>query len=109
MNKSLYLYDDSSLHNQYNNYLYHEIIPEFKSTKSRISSTPNLEIKLKNPISKSRLIKKKEINGKNYSFLCEKIIDKSNLPLVQSLNMNENYSIENDVGNHKLLISQQYY
>ena len=105
LTKSVYLYDDSSLYNKYNNYLYHEMIPNFKK-KNRIHLTPNLEKKLKNPITKSKTIKKKEINGINYAYICEKIIDKSNFLLSKSLNVNENYSIVNDLGNHKLLISQ---
>ena len=106
LNKSVYLYDDSSLYNKYNNYLYHEIIPDFKQKDNRVKSTPNLEIKLKNPISKSKVIKKEEINGTSYSFICEKIIDKSNLPLYQSFNMKNNNTIENEFDNHRLFISQ---
>ena len=104
--KSAYLYNDSHIkNNEYNNYLFHEMPPHFKNKKNRVNSLSNLEIKIKNPFSKSKIIKKKEINGLNYSLICEKIIDKNNLPLYENLNLNENYSLENEYGNHKLYIS----
>ena len=99
--------EDPNANNEYNNYLFYEMKPNFKSKKNNIlNASSNLEMRIKNPLSKGKIIKKKEINGLNYSVICEKIIDKSNLPLYESVNMQENYSIENDFGNHKLYVSQ---
>ena len=104
--KSVYLFDDSSINNAYNNYSFYEMVPDLKNIKNRLNKSTNLSLRIKKPFSKSRKIIKREINGLNYSVVCEKIIDKDNLPLYEALSLNENYSLENDFGNHKLYISQ---
>ena len=99
--------DDVNLNNNdYNNYAFYEMKPDIKNKTERLNASSNLEIRIKNPFSKSKIVKKKQINGLNYTIVCEKIIDKSNNQFPDSLNMQENFALENDYGNHKLYISQ---
>ena len=113
---SMYLNNDdlrlnSSSNNYFNNYSFYEMKPNHKNKNVILNSSSNVEIRIKNPASKSKIIKRKIISGLNYSIICEKIVDKNNnnnsvAQIYDSVNMHENFALENEAGNHQLYISQ---
>ena len=72
-----------------------------KKKMDLIHKTPGV----KNPLLKSRKIEKKNIEGQEYSFICEKIIDKDNLKYYNSY-MQQSYDFEDIYGNHRFYLSR---
>ena len=59
--RSVYLnYDDDvNLNsNDYNNYAFYEMKPDFKNKTDKLNASSNLEIRIRNPFSKSKIVKK---------------------------------------------------
>ena len=109
LTKSMYLNfdDDVKYYSNYDfdNHLFRRMTPHYKK-ENRLNSSLNFDRRIKNPIVKSKKIKRRKINGYNYSVLLEKIIDKDKLALYENLNMNDSYTYKNEYDNHKLYISQ---
>ena len=107
--KSMYLNFDDDVkyysNNDFDNYLFRRMAPHYKKG-NRLNSNSVSDIRIKNPIIKSKKIKRRKVNGQNYSVLLEKIIDRDNLSLYENLNMNDSYTYKNDYDNHKFYISQ---
>ena len=51
--------DDVNLNNNdYNNYAFYEMKPDFKNKTDKLNASSNLEIRIRNPFSKSKIVKK---------------------------------------------------
>ena len=87
---------------KFNNYKYHNMTPNYHKKKNIVNQSTNI----KNPLLLSRRITKKNIEGHEYSLVCEKIIDKNNLKLYNSFNDHQSYDFEDLYGNHKFYVSQ---
>ena len=106
--------DDTYLENDGDNYHFHDMTPHYKKKKKNTNSNNNkyfnssskLELRIKNPFSESKIIKKRKINGLNYSVIYEKEVDKNDLPFYDNFELEEAYTCDNDFGNHRLYISQ---
>ena len=117
LTKSMYLNfdDDVKYYTNYDfdNHLFRRMAPHYKK-ENRLNSSLSFDKRIKNPIVKSKKIKRRKVNGYNYSVLLEKIIDKDNLSLYENLklneyenlNMNDSYTYKNDYDNHKFYMSQ---
>ena len=107
--KSMYLNIDDDVkyysNNDFDNYLFRRMAPHYKK-ENKLNSSSAFDIRIKNPIVKSKKIKRRKVNGQNYSVLLEKIIDRDNLSLYENYNMNDSYTYKNNYDNHKLYISQ---
>ena len=88
---------------KYNNYKLFDMTPNYKIKKMSLSSRST---SIKNPLLKSRKIKKEYIDGHEYSFISDKIIDRNNLNLYNSFKIQKSYDFEALYGNHKILISK---
>ena len=99
--------DDVKYYSNYDfdNHLFRRMDPHYKK-ENRLNSSSNFDKRIKNPIVKSKKIKRRKVNGHNYSVVLEKIIDKDNLSLYENLKMNDSYTYKNDYDNHKFYISQ---
>jgi hypothetical protein len=104
--------DDSYLENDGGNYRFHDMTPHFKKKKNYSNScnssnlSSKIELRIKNPYSESKIIKKRKINALNYSVIYEKQVDIKDLPFYNDFELEEDYTCDNDVGNHRLFISQ---
>ena len=107
--RSMYLNldDDVKYYSNYDfdNHLFRRMAPHYKK-ENRLNSSSIFDLRIKNPIVKSKKVKRRKINGHNYSVILEKIIDKDNLSLYENLNMNDSYTYKNDYDNHKFYLSQ---
>ena len=89
---------DDWINKKFDNYKLYNMTPNYKKSKS----TSNKAIHIQNPLIKSRIIETKKIEGNEYSFIHEKIIDKDNLKLYNSFDrMSHSYDYENIYGNHR--------
>ena len=100
-NKYLNYEGDDWLNKKFDNHKYYEMTPNYKKNKVNLNKTPGV----KNPLLKSRKIEKKNIEGQEYSFICEKIIDKDNLKYYNSY-MQQSYDFEDIYGNHRFYLSR---
>ena len=94
---------DDWINKKFDNYKLFNMTPNYKKSKS----TSNKAIHIQNPLIKSRIIETKKIEGNEYSFIHEKIIDKDNLKLYDSFNkMRHSYDFEDIYGNHRFYLSR---
>ena len=103
-NKGYLNYEGDDWKNKkFDNYKYHNMTPNYRKKKNFFKESTNI----KNPLLLSRKITKKNIEGHEYSFVAEKIIDKDNLKLYNSFNNgHQSYDFEDLYGNHKFYVSQ---
>ena len=109
LTKSMYLNFDGDIryysNYDFDNHLFRRMAPHYKK-ENRLNSSSSFDKRIKNPIVKSKKIKRRKVNGQNYSVILEKIIDKDNLSLYENLKMNDTYRYKNVYDNHKFYISQ---
>ena len=111
---SMYRADDDNtyLENDGDNYRFHDMTPHYKKKKKYNNSFNNgnlsskLELRIKNPFSESKIIKKRKINALNYSIIYEKEVDINDLPFYNNFELEEDYTCDNDFGNHRLFLSR---
>ena len=94
---------DDWINKKFDNYKLYNMTPNYKKNKGNV----NKITQIKNPLIKSRIIETKKIEGNEYSFIHEKIIDKDNLKLYNSFDrMSHSYDYENIYGNHRFYLSR---
>ena len=85
--------DDTYLENDGGNYSFHDMTPYYKKKKKYRNSCNNgnlsskLELRIKNPFSESKIIKKRKINALNYSIIYEKQVDINDLPFYKDFEL----------------------